>query len=120
MENFGDVESRGYYANIWELTAIWLVRFLLRRSKLQAIQFFRLERLTHSRFSRSIIQCDFDSVGVRESVSVQLVRVIFFFYKRKWNGVSKLDTIFSRLQSSLCVSRRASSCLCPYKVKKMK
>lgn len=41
MENFGDVESRGYYANIWELTAIWLVRFLLRRSKLQATQFLR-------------------------------------------------------------------------------
>lgn len=106
MENFGDVESRGYYANIWELTAIWLVRFLLRRSKLQAIQFFRLERLTHSRFSRSIIQCDFDSVGVRESVSVQLVRVIFFFLQEKMERCFEARyNILSTTIFSLCFKK---------------
>lgn len=74
VENFGDVESRG----LWWVLLLSFVFFCKLQTMCKIVLIF--ERLTHSRFSRSIIQCDFDSVGVRESVSVQLVRVIFFFY----------------------------------------
>lgn len=73
----------GYYANIWGANnyLVSFVFFCKRHTMRKIVLIF--ERLTRSRFSRSIIQCDFDSVGVRESVSVQLVRVIFFFFLLK-------------------------------------
>lgn len=84
----------GYYANIWGANnyLVSFVFFCKRHTMRKIVLIF--ERLTRSRFSRSIIQCDFDSVGVRESVSVQLVRVIFFFFFTEEN-----ETVFSKLDS---------------------